>query len=219
MRGFGARIPFLTQPIDVLEHDDGCIHDHADGEGDAGQADDIQCPSERGHGDEGADDGNGNGQRYDEGGAPGPQEQHENQGRENAADDNVLLHQRNCGIHIERLIEHILEQQADIVERAGGQVVSHPADLIHHGQNVRTLFAGHVERHRAVVPAIGKRPGFLVAEFDLGHITHLDPANASVSEIGVRAQHNVEHLVRVGEVALCPYGVAALALVHIPAGD
>ena len=46
------RASFLSQPEDVLEHDDGGIHHQADGERDSGQRNDVDGPSQGGHGDE-----------------------------------------------------------------------------------------------------------------------------------------------------------------------
>ena len=74
--GFGSRQAALAQAVDVLQHDDGGIDHHADGEGEAGQGHHIDRAPEERHGDERAYHRNRNRDGDDHRGAERAQKQH-----------------------------------------------------------------------------------------------------------------------------------------------
>jgi hypothetical protein len=69
-----ARLAGLAQPHDVLEHDDGGVQHHADGERQAREADDVDGAPSGVQRDERDQQRDGNGQRHHQGRAPAAQE-------------------------------------------------------------------------------------------------------------------------------------------------
>ena len=67
----GAGAALLDVPVDVLQHHDAVVHDPAHGDGQAGQAHEVQRPVEQGHDQHRYHHAEGDGQRDDDGGPDG----------------------------------------------------------------------------------------------------------------------------------------------------
>ena len=85
----------LPQAENILQHDDCGVDHHADGEGNAGQRDDIDGTAECGHGNERPDDGNRDRETDHQRGIATTQEQVKHQRGQDAADPDILAHQIN----------------------------------------------------------------------------------------------------------------------------
>ena len=76
--------------IDILQHHDGVVHDHAHAHGDAAQTHHVQSEVKDIHQDEHGQDADGHGDGDGHGGAPAAQEQEHHDGRQDYAQHNVL---------------------------------------------------------------------------------------------------------------------------------
>ena len=92
----GSSLAVYSSPpvgVDVFQHNDGVVDQHADGKGHARQADDVEGPAEDREQQEGADDADGNRHGNNQCRTDRPQEQQQRHDGEQAANDNVVLHQ------------------------------------------------------------------------------------------------------------------------------
>ena len=85
--GLSAGLPHLAMPVDVLEHDDGIVDDHADRERHPGQADDVERAVKPVHHQERRHDADGDGNGDDKRAGETSQEQQQHEDRQRAADE------------------------------------------------------------------------------------------------------------------------------------
>ena len=215
VRRFARRASLLAQPVDVFEHDDGGVHHHAHGEGDAGQGDHVDRPSHGRHGDKGADHGNRNGQRYDEGGGARAQEDQQNDRGKGAADVNILLHQVDCRVDVYGLGVDLFEGQARPRQHRLVELDHRLLEPFHDLDDVGAGLAYRVEGHGDVAEVANGRRRVLESELDVGDVADGDPGDASRRGILGGAQQYRLDLVDGLELALGAHDVAALSFFHV----
>ena len=81
----------FSQVLSVIgpEHDNGVVDGHADGEGDAGERNDVDGAVENEEAEEGGDGADGNAHHADEGEGNGPEEEEHHDGGQNGAEGEV----------------------------------------------------------------------------------------------------------------------------------
>ena len=217
--GLAHRMPRLAQAVDVLQHDDGGIHHHADGEGDAGQGDDVDGPPHGRHGDERSDHRDRDGHADDQGRRARAQEQQQHQRRQGAADEDVLLHQVDGGIDVDGLVVDLGQLEAGVGKHRLVELGHRLAYAPHGLDDVGAGIALGVEGEPRLAEIAHGRRRLGVGNADLGDVAHGDPRHASGGRIGDAAQHHRAHLLGRRELALGTHHVAALAFLHGAGGD
>ena len=218
-RGFARRHAALAQSVDVLQHDDGRIDDHAHGEGDAGERHDIERTPEHGHGNEGAHDGDGNRQRDDQRRPPGPQKQQQHDRGKRAADDDVLPHEPDggqdvIGFVIDLLHDEALGRQQGYVKFGdGGAHAFHGLDDIGPG-----LALGVHHDGVGAEPA-DARARLRIAVGHFGNVADRHAPDPPGGAVRLRAQHDRAHRFRRVQFALSADEVAPFAFFDIACGD
>ena len=82
--------PSAAEAVDIFQHHDGVIHDHAHAHGDAAQAHHVQRQVKHVHQDEHRQNAHRHGDRDGHGGAPAAQEQKDHHSGQHHAQDDIL---------------------------------------------------------------------------------------------------------------------------------
>ena len=204
----------LAQAVDVLEHDDRCIDHHADGEGQSGQRDDVDGAAQGRHRDEGADDRHRDRQGDDQGCPTGPQEDQQQQRRQRAANVDVLVHQGDRRVDVDRLVVDLAELQSGVRHLEGTQVGQGRADPLHRLDHVGAGLPRGVHRQGglSVHADTGRRIGIAEAnDCDVVDRYASDPSQA----VPFGAQHDIADGLQGVQFAFGPNHIAALALLYV----
>ena len=232
--GGRARLAHLAMAVDVLQHDDRVVHDHAAGKGHAGQADHVERAAEEEQAEEPSDETDRDGHGDDQRAGPAAQEEQQGQDGEDAADDDALQHELNCaddvvGLPVDREELESLRSHALLVEllhrlqHAVHDLEDVGARLLRHGHGQHRLALVEDLRVRLAVAQLGPPH---VAQVDRHAVAHGDDDVLDVFGRAVLADgaHQVAPLSLV-EVATAVVAVLAvdrrgdLAHRHLPGGQ
>ena len=126
--------------VDVLEHHDGTVHEHANGEGDPGKAHHVEVPAEGIHENEGPDDADGYRRRHDDRGRKTPQKNQEHRDGEDSADEDVSFYETDGAVDVRTLVIDPIEIDTFLFQRIGVEPEDDLLDLIGKFQNIRVRF-------------------------------------------------------------------------------
>ena len=218
-RRLGGVVAFLAQPVDVFQHDNGGIDHHADGESNPGQGNDVDRPSHEGHGHEGTDHGNRYGQRYDQGGGAGTQEQQQDQGGQCTTDIDILFDQIDGGIDVGGLVVDLGQFQLGGRQDGFIQFSDRRVNAFHRIDDVGSGFAGRVEDHRRFAEAADGRRRFFVAKGHIGDIADRDPRDTAGLRVFQAPQDNRFHVVDGFQFTFGAHHIAAFAFLDVAGRD
>ena len=205
-------------PVDVLQHDDGGIDHHAHGKGETGQRDHVDRAPERGHGDEGAHHRDRNRDGNDERCPRRAQEEQQYDDGEAAADPDVLAHQVDGRVDIDRFVVDLA--QGEPGARHGGfvQLGHGRIDALHHFDDVGAGLALGVEGNGGHAEQPDGRGRVLVTVGDIGDVAHRDPRQSPARPVRVGAQDHIADGVQGVQLALDADHVAPLTFLHVARG-
>src|ERR1019366_5591621 len=163
---------FLDEAVDILEHDDGVVNHDAHHQGERQHGDRVEGETHGGHQGEGGDDGSGNGDGGDQGGADIGQEEKDDDGREEAALDQVVLDLIHSGLDKDGLIADHL--RGDIGRQRGGDFHGPLFDRLGGGDGVDAALFGHDQGHGRDTIEAGGGARFLIAILRPADVRHLD---------------------------------------------
>src|ERR1019366_2634024 len=134
-------ILFLDEAVDIFQHDDGVVNHDAHHQSERQHGDLVEGEAHGGHQGEGGDDGSGNGNGGDQGGADIGQEKEDDDSREEAALDQVLLDLIHGSLDKDRLIADHL--RLDIGRERSGNLLEPLFDGLGGGDGVDAALFGH----------------------------------------------------------------------------
>ena len=177
-----APLALLDVPVDVLEHDHGVVDEHADGECESREADDVQGTAHELEQQEGPDDARGDGQRDDQRGPRTAQEQEQDQDRQAAADHDVLVDEAYRRVDVLGLVVDLLEDQAVSGQGARVQLGRSLADAVHDVEDVGARLAQAVHRQNRRAEVADDAVRLLVAELHGRHVADIDGPPVAAGE-------------------------------------
>ncbi len=196
---------------DVLEHHDGVVDDHTDGDGERRERDDVERRPCGEQVDERTDQRHGDGHADDERGAPTSEEDHDDEHHE---DEGVhdRFGQRTDGVGdlLRRLVD---ELHLDVLGQRTLDFGQAALDLVHDVDGVRTRLLLEDDAHAALAVDALVHGGLLERIADLGHVGEHDGAAAEVRN------HNLAQLVGELELAVGLDVEGVVADVDAAAGD
>ena len=147
------------------------------------------------------------------------QEQQQNQRRQRAADEHVLLHQIDGGLDVDGFVIDLLEDKPRLRNCRGVQL-RHGLLYARHGlDHVGAGLAHRVDGQRRLAELANAGDGLLVAEGDGGDIAHGDPADPARERVAVGAQNDAGDPLGRVELTVGANHVAALPLLDIAGRD
>ena len=195
--------------VDVLQHHDGVVHDHAHPHGDAAQRHHVQGQVEDIHQHENGEDTHGHGHRDGGRGPQPPQEQEHHDGGQGHPHVDVL----HGGVH----------RDVDVVGGAvqhriahGGVALAVLLHGVHHrlggGRLVGPGPLGHLEHHAGRAVGLGHRVRIGVLQ---GHVGHLGQAHRPA---GGQGEEHIGHVLHRLELGVGGDGQGLAAVVQLAAG-
>jgi hypothetical protein len=168
-----AGVALLDAPVDVLEHDDRVVDDHAHREGESRERDDVERPPRPSRTRNVPMTETGNTGRDDDRGPAVPQEQQQDENGQTAADEQVRRHEIARGEDVVRLVVDDLQLDvAALVEAVQARDLGlQPLD---HVDDVRAGPAQDAERDRRLAVLAEDEGALGVGIADLGHVFQVD---------------------------------------------
>lgn len=187
VRGANDVLAHLAVAVDVFEDDDAVVDDHADGEGDSGERDDVQRAAHGDDDEEAGDDADGNGERDGEGRPPvAEKDEHDDDG-EAAAEDDVAVDEGDGLVDVDGFVINLHELQGHFARLE--DLLVHARDGFfefgHHLHDVRAGFAPDGKCQYVLALAADQTLRVLVGHFDIGHFAHVDRSAGRVGDDGV----------------------------------
>src|ERR1035437_101579 len=182
---------FLDETVDIFEHDNGVVNHDTDHQGQGQHGDLVEGEPHGGHQGESGHDGSGNGNGGDQGGAYVGQEEEDDDGREEAALDQVLLDLIHGGLDKDGLIADHL--RPDIRRQRSGNLLEPLFDRLGGGNRIHAALFGYDQGYRRDTIEAGGGPRFLIAVFrpaDIRHLHHVAVARGHGDLVELRGVEN-----------------------------
>ncbi len=157
----------VAQAIDVLDSDDGVIHQHAHAQRQTRQGQHVERDAREVHAHEGDDHAEGNGEGDDDRRTIVHQEDQQDQHRQQAAGDQIIQHRVDDDGDVVALIEQVDDAQRAVCARQLGVLGRHALGNVGGGEG-GLLFNGQ----QNAVPAVelGEGVGAVVGDLHRGHV-------------------------------------------------
>ena len=208
--GLPQRFARLPVTIDVFQDDDGIVDQHPPRQRHAGETDHVHVPVQHPQGDESAHDADGNGQPDHEGRARRAQEQEENRHGEDAADDQVLLHQVDGTVDVVRFVVDLKQLEAPAVEDFVVQFPDGFPEVLHRVQGIGPGLADGVDGNGIAPHFPDDVLRLLIRDADGRHVPHVHRCAVPPGD------NDVPHVFGALVFAGGPDDVRSFAFIEIP---